>query len=322
MILSMRYLIPYAKGNFMHKLLYTAAIPLLVGGAMAATFEDTVVREETGSNASSRATSPAVVQNNDVQSGIFSFDPTAEIPSMGMSDQVNDTSSALVSLAIADATQTYTIPNLATTIPEEEAAHVGGTINITTSLADVMQPRRLFINEGGTGRVLFQIAPDSHLEGSARAPKSFDEIRVAGDADLTVDFIPTAGDYEVGEYTYVLAKIYAGVNPTINADSGVFSARAEQVTTEEGLVQLLLKLTVTEAFTITETDEENEDDMPPLVEEILVANNADSSLNENADNESSEEDDFGDYQEPDTQASVVAPVVGAGSIVQEEPDAV
>jgi Holliday junction resolvasome RuvABC DNA-binding subunit len=42
-----------------------------------------------------------------------------------------------------------------------------------------MQPRRLFINEGGTGRVLFQIAPDSHLEGSARAPKSFDEALLA-----------------------------------------------------------------------------------------------------------------------------------------------
>lgn len=263
----------YAKENFMHKLFYTAAIPLLVGGSMAMDFANTV--EGTGSNASSRAAFPVEEKSDDVgtvlQNDVLTSNraEAQEIPASGA--QVNVFSLALIT--VADATQsTGRIPNLAANATEEEATHVGA--------ASIAEPSTLDMNKKLTIR--FQLAPDSHLEDSTRPLKPCGRLKNISDIPVSVDLILAPGNYDTGEQTYTLVREYDGTHPAINsnADSSAFITSTELVATEDGRTQLTLKLTITKAFTVTENEEK--EDLPPAPEEAPYGDN---------DDESSEEDD-------------------------------
>jgi hypothetical protein len=263
----------------MHKLLYTAAIPLLISNVMAGEFVNSlsVIDEEFNSSASSLITTPTNEQNDQIdglQNGILEPHTTLAVSPVTLDDQ----RLLLTSTTLPD----FHMPNLATNLAEERTTHVGATISMISSAGMAQLGGKLHLTGDAKGRISLTINPD-HTVGWANTP--LDEIIADGGTSLALNVILNVGYYSTGIAQYIVAKSYAGAMPAVlietqaaNEVNGL-SARTELVPTEEGLAQLLLKLTITEPFTITEA----------------------------------EEDDFGDYQEPTAQVSVA----GTNNIVQE-----
>ena len=317
---NVRRLALYAKGNFMHKLLYTAAIPLLVSGTMAATFEDTAGDTKTNS----RATSPAAEQDDGISSNPTETKPSyldLMVPNLAINTIEEETPDAAgltkeLTCKLSQADLSDLIPNLAIKTIEEETPDAAGTASFTFSADVSSQVKSLCLTDAARARIPFAL-DSNYVPGSKNTV--FDAISVRDDASLTIDLIFSAGTYEAASASYTVAKSYTGQIPEVTIKTqptgGLdgLSVLTELLPTEDGLSQLILKLTVSDAFTVTETAEEYSD-LPPLEEATGVSPDEEEENAADADNSGapqSEETVDGSLGNGDNIPAVAAPTIDA-----------
>lgn len=264
MTLNVRRLVIYVKGNFMHKLLYTAAIPLLVSNTMAMEFTD-AVSEGNETNLLNRIASlaePQASQSVAIGTGNDEINPAYELRQLTLSDP-------------------YMIPNLAS-IGEEETPEASGAASPAVFENKISQPKNLHLTENARGIIPFTINPDRTIS-SANTP--FDQIDVRDEASLTLNLIFAPGPHAAGTVSYVVANLYTGNMPQITIENqhtdglNGLSVITELAPTEEGSSQLTLKLTISEAFSVTETTEDNSELLQP---ETVADDSSDTADNTHA----------------------------------------